>query len=253
MAAPPQPLLWVELQFKAERIPALIDTGAQFSCVRADTVKRLREKGEICNILPCSVKCLLADGRTGIISQAAKLRVRLLSFSWYHNFKVLNEGPFPVILGLDFLRRTQMQIDIPSSKYSFGFDPSVWGPLSPKELSGGDQRHFTNLNGSVADIGPISEVRSCNLGLEALREKFPDLFSTSLGTARCTPYEIELSDATPVRSRPYRCAPPKLAIFKRMVNELLEQGVIRASKSQYASPALLVPKSGGGLSDGGGL
>jgi hypothetical protein len=32
-----------------------------------------------------------------------------------------------------------------------------------------------------------------------------------------------------------------------MVNELLEQGVIRPSKSPYATPAFLVPKSGGGF------
>jgi hypothetical protein len=32
-----------------------------------------------------------------------------------------------------------------------------------------------------------------------------------------------------------------------MVNELLEQGVVRPSKSPYASPTLLVPKSGGGF------
>jgi hypothetical protein len=38
-----------------------------------------------------------------------------------------------------------------------------------------------------------------------------------------------------------------LAIFKTMVNELLEQGVIRPSKSPYASPAFLVPKNGGGF------
>lgn len=31
------------------------------------------------------------------------------------------------------------------------------------------------------------------------------------------------------------------------MNELLEQGVIRPSKSQYATPAFLVPKSGGGF------
>jgi hypothetical protein len=75
--------------------------------------------------------------------------------------------------------------------------------------------------------------------------QFPALFSTLLGTAKCASYDIELSDVTPVRSRPYRCAPPKLAVFKRMVNDLLEQGVVRTSKSPYASPAFLVPKSGG--------
>jgi len=32
-----------------------------------------------------------------------------------------------------------------------------------------------------------------------------------------------------------------------MVNELLEQGVVRPSKSLYASPAFLVPKSAGGF------
>ena len=63
---------------------------------------------------------------------------------------------------------------------------------------------------------------------------------------RSTPYVIELSDNTPVRSPPYRCAPPKLQKFKKIVNELLEEGVVRPSKSQYASPAFLVDKKGGG-------
>ena len=71
------------------------------------------------------------------------------------------------------------------------------------------------------------------------------MFSSALGTVNCAPYEIELSDPTPVRSSPHRCAPPKLAIFRTMVNELLEQGVVHPSKSLYASPAFLVPKSAG--------
>jgi len=75
--------------------------------------------------------------------------------------------------------------------------------------------------------------------------EFPAVFSTVLGTADYAPYVIELTDSTPVRLAPYRCALPKLAIFKTMVNELLAQGVVRPSKSPYASPAFLVPKSGG--------
>ena len=80
---------------------------------------------------------------------------------------------------------------------------------------------------------------------EALRGEYPLMFTSSVGTAKCATYEIELSDTTPVRSPPYRFARPKLDVFKKIVNEILEQGVVRPSKSQYASPAFLVPKNSG--------
>jgi hypothetical protein len=81
--------------------------------------------------------------------------------------------------------------------------------------------------------------------MEALGKDFPALFSERLGTADCSPYEIELEDTSPVRSPPYRCSPPKVDIFKKLVNELLDQGVIRVSRSPYASPAFLIPKPNG--------
>ena len=70
---------------------------------------------------------------------------------------------------------------------------------------------------------------------------------SSLGIAKCNPYHIELADTTPGGSPPFRCVPPKLRIFKQLDNELLEQAVIRPSKSPYASPEFLVPKNGGGF------
>jgi len=41
--------------------------------------------------------------------------------------------------------------------------------------------------------------------------------------------------------------PPKLEKFKDIVNELLDQGVVRPSKSPHASPAFLIPKNSGGF------
>ena len=75
--------------------------------------------------------------------------------------------------------------------------------------------------------------------------EFPGLFSSTLGTA--VSYEIKLLDSTPVRFSQYRRAPPKMAIFRQIVNELLEQGVLRPRKSPYSSPAFLVPKKDGGF------
>jgi hypothetical protein len=86
----PGTLLWVMLNLKMGQVPALVDTGAQFSCIRWDVIEYLYLKGEHCVFLPCSVTCLLAEGRKGQVSNAVKLHVGLLSFSWDHEFKVLN-------------------------------------------------------------------------------------------------------------------------------------------------------------------
>jgi hypothetical protein len=93
----------------------------------------------------------------------------------------------------------------------------------------------------------ISLAKFCpeNLSREALMAEFPRLFSTSIGTAKCAPYDIEVADIKPVRLPPYHCAPPRAQIFKRVLNGLLQQGVVRHSKSQYASPAFLLPKIDG--------
>ena len=87
-------------------MPALVDRGAQFSCIDFDVIEYLYTRGDSCGFLPCSLIFLLAYGRKAHVNNAVKLHVRLLAFSWDHEFKVLEEGPFATILGMDFLART---------------------------------------------------------------------------------------------------------------------------------------------------
>ncbi|CAL8102051.1 unnamed protein product [Calicophoron daubneyi] len=51
----------------------------------------------------------------------------------------------------------------------------------------------------------------------------------------------------PVSARPRRLAPDKLAVAKKVFNELLSQGVIRPSSSPWSSPLHMVPKKEAGL------
>jgi len=188
---------------------------------------------------------MLADGSKAQVKDAVRLHVRLLSFSWDHEFKILNDGPFPAILGMDFLRRTQMRVHVSSRTYCFGFAPGTVGSFFDKELKPRPEPYLQQLCGEVADFTTLERNHLSHLNRAVLMKIFPSLFSASLGVAKCTPYDIELSDTTPVRSPPYRCAPPKLQVFKQLVNELLEQGVVRPSKSHYASAAFLIPKNSG--------
>jgi hypothetical protein len=45
---------------------------------------------------------MLADGQRCEVADTVRLHVKLLSFSWDHEFKVLRGRTFPAILGLDF-------------------------------------------------------------------------------------------------------------------------------------------------------
>ena len=159
----------------------------------------------------------------------------------------MNGGPFPVILGLEFLQRTSMVVDVPAKTFSFGFVSHHTGEFGSwnEEVSGDPyQRGFL---ADVSDAGLGQAAGPHGLSVESFSVEFPVLFSSTLGTAKCAPYEIELLDSVPVRSFPYRCASPKTAIFRKMVNERLQQGIVRPSKSPYASPAFLVPKRDGGF------
>jgi hypothetical protein len=228
-------------------VPALVDTGAQFSCVRSDVAEFLYLMDEPCVFLSCSVVWVLADGQRCQVNNAVRLHMKLLSYSWNHEFKILGSGPFSAILGLDFLRRTGMTIDVAAKKYGFPFAPQCSGTLFPPNPMVEKEQFLQTLGEEVCNVSSGSEASINGMNLDTMVADFLALFSSTVGTANCAPCDIELSDPAPVWSQPYWCAPPKLAIFKNIVNELLAQGVVRPSKSPYASPAFLVPKNGGGF------
>ena len=87
------------LGLKVGRVLALLDTGAQFSCIRSDVIEYLYLACEPCNFGLSSIVCTLADGSRSKITNSVKFHLKLLKFSWEHDFT----DPFPVILGLDFL------------------------------------------------------------------------------------------------------------------------------------------------------
>ena len=78
--APDTPL-WVMLELQVGQIPALVETGAKFSCVRSDVAEYLCLRGEPCSFASCSLSCLLADGSKCEVINAVKLHVKLLNFS----------------------------------------------------------------------------------------------------------------------------------------------------------------------------
>ena len=201
-------LFWIELSLRTGKVPALDDTGAQLSCLRSDLVEYLYMRGEGCTFSHYVFPGLLADGTKSQVNDAVKLHVRLHSFSWDHEFKILKEGPFSAIVGMDFLQRTRMRIDVSSRNYGFAFAPNVVGSCLNAESLENNEEFLQRLCGEVVGCNAREQNHPSDLRPEILKEEFPSLFSSSLGISKCNPYHIELADTTLDPSPPLRCAPP---------------------------------------------
>lgn len=73
------------------------------------------------------------------------------------------------------------------------------------------------------------------------------LFDGDVGCANVIQHEIPLMDDIPVRQRYRRLPPSQFSLVKTHIQELLQQGIVRASCSPYASPIVVVQKKGGDI------
>jgi hypothetical protein len=92
----------------------------------------------------------------------------------------------------------------------------------------------------------INPVTSTNQQINQLLQEFSDVFPDDvieLPPKRDIDHEIKIFDnVTPPSQQPFRMSQPELAELKRQLENLLEKGFIRPSKSPYAAPVLLQRK-----------
>ncbi|KAL7880623.1 hypothetical protein SRHO_G00028770 [Serrasalmus rhombeus] len=124
---------------------------------------------------------------------------------------------------------------------------------------GGQPLHIgsTDLKRRLQDVGlgdiDIDSCSSDMVGKERLvqlLEKYNDIFSKhplDCGEAKGFVHRIRLMDERPFRL-PYRRVPPAhYQKLRQVLSEMEEQGIIRKSASEYASPLVLVWKKDGSL------
>jgi len=102
----------VKLNFNLGKVLSLVDTGAQFSCIRRDVMQTLADLGVKVKKASCQLSCHLANGLRCEVKEMAQLHFLLVKLSWNFQFKILEGGPFPIILGLDFLSHSKMVMDL---------------------------------------------------------------------------------------------------------------------------------------------
>jgi len=94
-------------------VKALVDTGAFYSCVSLDLIKRLKFESKI---IPVSQRKRLftADGNVMNVLSTVQLTLDIQEFQIPLTFCVLPRMQNDVILGIDFLKQTKANIDMHS-------------------------------------------------------------------------------------------------------------------------------------------
>ena len=112
---------------------------------------------------------------------------------------------------------------------------------------------LTRLDSKIEDLpfqwGPDTSPELKARVLRKLEER-AEVFAThewDLGMTSWAQHEINLTDETPFRERTRRVSPSDLRDLQAHIQELLDHNIIRASKSRFASPIVLVRKKNGTL------
>ncbi len=86
--------------------------------------------------------------------------------------------------------------------------------------------------------------------LNALLTQYSDVFSKSVtdyGYTTTVMHSIPTGDVQPIKQRHRRVPPHVFQEFKRHVQDLVSQGILKESRSPWASPAVIVIKKDGGV------
>ena len=113
-----------------------------------------------------------------------------------------------------------------------------------------DLSTFESLPASYSDAfsSPISFVNQANDKFYKLLDSFPSI-TTPAFTIKQPSHGVKHHIPTlcpPIQSRVRKLAPDKLQVAKTEIDKLVELGVCRRGKSEWASPLMVAPKPGGG-------
>ncbi|XP_058494566.1 uncharacterized protein LOC131465683 [Solea solea] len=108
----------------------------------------------------------------------------------------------------------------------------------------------TKFDPSLINFGdsPVSEEWKQRLRQKlSARSQVFSLHEWDVGLAKSVEHTIRMSDARPFRERSRRLAPADLEDVRKHLQELLRAGIIKESRSPYASPIVIVRKKSGAV------
>jgi len=115
----------VEAQIGNLCLKVLIDSGCMRSVISFGHFQDMRRGDPKLQLLETNVTCVTASGESLDIVGEVKVTIKIHGFSWKWKFLVSKKLRSQTILGVDFISKTKMILDVGSHQCYFAFAPSV--------------------------------------------------------------------------------------------------------------------------------
>ncbi|KAL0188454.1 hypothetical protein M9458_015553, partial [Cirrhinus mrigala] len=254
---------------------AIVDTGASYTLIHESLWKSLTPVHP--ELQPWTRGPLyLANGNAEVPLGWANLEINLHNQTFTVPAAVLptHALAYAIVLGLDFIFFSGLQLNVIDQKYSFKIAPTEEYPFQPGDASRppiiGSLPKCTkptfSLMTSVPPPAPLlileapddltlirNAVDSAHLSpdgkqtLHWILTNNPQVCTLTPGRTNILQHNIYTTCQVPIKQKPYRLSPVKQRVMEEQLEEMLSQGIVEPSHSSWASPVVLVPKKDGKL------
>ena len=261
----------ISISIFGRELLALLDSGSEVTCINEEEFSALSSGRRIATL---PVSSTFIRGATGHQSHRIKTQA-WLQFSIGSNF--LSSAVFlvvknlvrPVILGMDWLNSTNASLHFQSGQlrihsggrpqnFPFQVESAVSGPEPALDISHASIRKNTDTPDLAKTITPFSVLEEKVRSIASLDPSQQDLLLTMFSRHQTVFNElpgrtdkyvhvIQMHDTTPFVRKAYPIAFSLRPEVERVINQMLELGVIKREASPFASPMTVVRKKDGSV------
>lgn len=213
----------------------LLDCGSSVNLLNKDMLNLLIKHKLVKKIGTNNLTCFSATNNEIEILGSCVIKIKIDRFAWNVKFLIAKELEWKILLGTPFIRESNMVLDLSKNICYFKFCKTVQIKLG------------SNVMCSTNNIPCVKD--ELNVGCEEARDfcaelvkKYPNVFTKKIGKALNFEYTIKVKNPEVVNLRPYPMSAYKQLKMNEILNDLLKQGIIRNSLSEYSSPSFLVKK-----------
>ncbi|CAF3544285.1 unnamed protein product [Rotaria sp. Silwood1] len=250
------PLIYLNAYVYDKQMKLMIDTGANRTFITKKALNSIRNI-KIINRIQRQV--FLADGYTSI-TVYGEVDLSFVMNNIYTSIRALIVKNLCVscILGMDYIIKYKLIINTVNQTISIG----VKNYRLTIPIDNSEKINFETTQASkLLSIGiSVMKTKSLDTHIDHLVEHINDhdqqhqvrqilirynkLFDSkkTVIASNVKPHEIKTIDHPPPTSKAYYSTPQKQEAMHNIIQELFQSGLIRQSYSNYAAPAMLVPK-----------